>query len=101
MLDRLKTILSNSHSDPVVDVEGEMVPVKIRRNPRARRISMRADAVKREIRITMPNYTPTNVAMDFVAQKHQWIAARLHLGTWKSATTRLHAWKKRNATTKC
>ena len=77
MLDRLKTILSNSHSDPVVDVEGEMVPVKIRRNPRARRISMRADAVKREIRITMPNYTPTNVAMDFVAQKHQWIAARL------------------------
>ncbi len=77
MLDRLKTILSNSHSDPLVDVEGEMVPVKIRRNPRARRISMRADAVKREIRITMPNYTPTNVAMDFVAQKHQWIAARL------------------------
>ena len=77
MLDRLKTILSNSHSDPLVDVEGEMVPVKIHRNPRARRISMRADAVKREIRITMPNYTPTNVAMDFVAQKHQWIAARL------------------------
>ena len=82
MLDRLKTILSNSLSedwrnDPLVDVEGEMVPVKIRRNPRARRISMRADAVKREIRITMPNFTPTNVAMDFVAQKHQWIAARL------------------------
>ena len=77
MLDRLKTILSNSHSDPVVDVEGEMVPVLIRRNPRARRISMRADAVKREIRITMPNYTPTATAMDFVTQKRQWIAARL------------------------
>ena len=31
---------------------------------------MRADAVKREIRITMPNYTPTStVAMDFVAQE--------------------------------
>ena len=77
MLDRLKTILSNSLSDPLVDVEGEMVPVKIRRNPRARRISMRADAVKREIRITMPNYTPTATAMDFVAKKQQWIAARL------------------------
>ena len=38
---------------------------------------MRADAVKREIRITMPNYTPTATAMDFVAQKQQWIAARL------------------------
>lgn len=82
MLDRLKTILSNSHSenwrtDPSVDIEGENVPVRIRRNPRARRISMRADAVKREIRITMPNYTPTDVAMDFVAKKRQWIASRL------------------------
>ncbi len=77
MLDRLKTILSNSLSDPEIDIEGERVPVKIRRNPRARRISMRADAVKREIRITMPNYTPTNVAMDFVVKKRQWIAARL------------------------
>jgi hypothetical protein len=77
MLDRLKTILSNSLSDPEVDIEGESVPVRIRRNPRARRISMRADAVKREIRITMPNYTPTNVAMDFIAKKRQWIAARL------------------------
>lgn len=82
MLDRLKTILSNSlsddwRSDPSVDIEGESVPVRIRRNPRARRISMRADAVKREIRITMPNYTPTDVAMDFVSKKSQWIAARL------------------------
>lgn len=82
MLDRLKTILSNSlsedwRSDPEVDIEGESVPVRIRRNPHARRISMRADAVKREIRITMPNYTPTNVALDFVAKKREWIAARL------------------------
>ena len=77
MLDRLKTILSNSLSDPEVDIEGESVPVRIRRNPRARRISMRADAVKREIRITMPNYTPTNVALEFVSKKREWIAARL------------------------
>jgi predicted metal-dependent hydrolase len=82
MLDRLKTILSNSLSDPkggdpVVDIEGEDVPVRILRNPRARRISMRVDAVKREIRITMPTYAPTNAAMDFVAQKTQWIAVRL------------------------
>jgi predicted metal-dependent hydrolase len=77
MLGRLKTILSNSLSDPLVDIEGESVPVRIRRNPRARRISMRADAVSREIRITMPNYTPTNIALDFVAKKREWIAARL------------------------
>jgi predicted metal-dependent hydrolase len=77
MLDRLKTILSNSHSDPMVDIEGENVPVRIRRNAQARRISMRADAVKREIRITMPTYAPTASALEFVAAKRQWIAARL------------------------
>ena len=38
---------------------------------------MRADAIKREIRITIPTYTPTATAMDFVAAKHQWIAASL------------------------
>jgi predicted metal-dependent hydrolase len=82
MLDRLKTILSNSlfdpnGGDPVVDIEGEDVPVRIQRNPRARRLSMRVDAVKREIRITIPTYAPTNSAMDFVSAKRQWIAVRL------------------------
>jgi predicted metal-dependent hydrolase len=78
MLDRLKTIFSNSPSDPVVDIEGEDVPVRIKRTSQARRISMRADVVKREIRITMPVYAPTSAAMDFVASKKQWLAARLH-----------------------
>jgi predicted metal-dependent hydrolase len=82
MLDHLKTILSNNlsknwHSDPVADIEGEAVPVRIRRTAQARRISMRADVVKREIRITMPSYAPTSAAMDFVRAKSQWIAARL------------------------
>jgi predicted metal-dependent hydrolase len=81
MLDRLKTILSSSLSDPsggdpVVDVEGQQIPVRIKRTRQARRISMRADAVKREIRITMPVYAPTAAALDFVAQKRQWIATR-------------------------
>ena len=78
MLGHLKTILSNSLSDPEVDIEGERVPVRIHRNQRSKRISMRADAVKREIRITMPHYTPTNIALDFVDKKREWIAARLN-----------------------
>ena len=83
MLDRLKTILSNNLSetwraDPLVDIEGEDIPVRIRRTAQARRISMRADVVKREIRITMPSYAPTAAALEFVEAKRQWIAARLH-----------------------
>ena len=35
------------------------MPVRIRRTHARERISMRADVVKREIRITMPTYAPT------------------------------------------
>ena len=81
MLDRLKTILSSSLSDPkagdpVVDIEGQQIPVRIKRTSQARRISMRADTIKREIRITMPVYAPTAAALNFVDQKRQWIATR-------------------------
>jgi len=79
MLESLKTILSSSLSDgdPTVDIEGEAVPVRIRRNAQARRMSLRADAVKREIRVTLPRYTPSIEAMDFIEKKREWIAARL------------------------
>ena len=77
MLESLKTILSNSHSDPEIEIEGHSFPVRIKRNPRARRISLRADAIKREIRVTMPTYAPTAEAMAFIDQKREWIAARI------------------------
>ncbi|MBK7163600.1 MAG: hypothetical protein IPH79_14455 [Sphingomonadales bacterium] len=47
----------------MVDIEGEQVPVRIKRTRQARRISMRADTVRREIRITMPVYAPTATAL--------------------------------------
>lgn len=79
MLDSLKTILSSSPSrgDPTVDIEGREVPLRIKRNRRARRISLRVDAVKQEIRVTMPSYAPTAEAMGFIDQKREWIASRL------------------------
>lgn len=91
MLDRLKTILSSSlfdpkAGDPVVDIEGQQIPVRIKRTSQARRISMRADAIRREIRITMPVYAPTAAALDFVTQKRQWIATRFETAP---AVTRL------------
>jgi predicted metal-dependent hydrolase len=77
MLESLKTILSNSRSDPQVEIEGHSFPVRIKRTPQARRISLRADAIKREIRVTMPPYAPTSEALRFINQKRQWIAARM------------------------
>ncbi len=77
MLESLKTILSNSRSDPAVEIEGQHIPVRIKRHDRSRRISLRVDAVKREIRVTMPPWAPTAEAMAFANQKREWIAAKL------------------------
>lgn len=84
MLDRLKTILSNNRSkfapfghDPEVEIDGKKIPLRIMRSPRAKQLSMRVDAVKREIRITIPAHASTNAALEFVRIKKEWIGARL------------------------
>lgn len=77
MLDRLSSIFSNSRSDPVIDIEGEAVPLRIRRNGLAKRVSLRVDTVKREIKATIPTWAPTASAVDFATKKRQWIATRL------------------------
>jgi predicted metal-dependent hydrolase len=77
MLDRLSSIFSNSRSDPLIDIEGEAVPLRIRRNGQAKRVSLRVDAVKREIKATIPTWAPTAAAVDFATKKRQLIASRL------------------------
>ncbi len=80
MLANLKNILSQSlyNGDPVIEIEGAHIPVRIKRDPRARRLLLRADAIKREIRVTIPSYAPTSEAMAFIEKKREWIATRLN-----------------------
>jgi predicted metal-dependent hydrolase len=59
----------------VVDVGGW--PVRLRVNPRARRISLRLDPARREVALTAPNLRRLPEAIGFAEARRGWIAARL------------------------
>src|SRR5580704_12269285 len=52
-------------------------PVTIRVSPKARRLSLRADPVKRGIELVLPRRYSADAALSFVATHHGWIAARI------------------------
>ena len=53
------------------------VPVAIRVSPRARRLSLRVDAVSRGVELVLPRWVSSEAAIGFVAQHRGWIAARV------------------------
>ena len=53
------------------------VPVAIRVNPRARRMSLRVDPATRSVELVLPRGTATEQGMRFVDAHRGWIAARL------------------------
>lgn len=56
---------------------GREVPVEVVRSPRARRLTLRADAVRGVVRVALPPRVPLVEAERFVAAHHGWIAARV------------------------
>ena len=53
------------------------VPVAIRASARARRLSLRVDAVTRGVELVLPRRAPIDAAVDFVARHRGWIEARI------------------------
>jgi len=53
------------------------IPVAIRVSPRARRLSLRVDAVARGVELVLPQRFPADAAIGFVARHRGWIAARV------------------------
>ncbi len=60
-----------------VTVAGRTVAVEIARNARARRLTLRADAVRGVVRVSLPPRVKIAEAEAFVAAHHGWIAARV------------------------
>lgn len=52
-------------------------PVTIRVSPRARRLSLRVDAVRRGVELVLPRRYSAEAALGFVASHRGWIAARV------------------------
>ncbi|MGB1539482.1 MAG: M48 family metallopeptidase, partial [Rickettsiales bacterium] len=57
---------------------GQDFPVKISRHPRAKRISLRYDAHRRTICLTLPKRAPLRSAMTFLHEKKSWLADQIN-----------------------
>ena len=60
-----------------IEVAGRSVPLEVTRNPRARRITLRADAVRGVVRLTLPQRARIGDAIDFLAAHEAWLRPRV------------------------
>lgn len=61
----------------LLTIGGRDVPLVCLRPPGARRLSLRADALKGEIRLTLPRRAPLADGAEFVRRHGAWLAARV------------------------
>ena len=69
--------MSSTNRFSIASFAGREVPVEIVRNPRARRLTLRADVVRGVVRVAMPARARIADADKFVIAHHGWIAARV------------------------
>ena len=96
MLGRMETRLGDHHSGELrresAEAKAERIIVQELRNLgwTNAELGLRLKSDPAKLRIASRVRAETIVPV-------KWIAQRLRMGSWKSATTRLHAWKKRKA----
>lgn len=73
MIDWLRRELS----EPTVELAGRTVPIAVRRNARARRLTMRLASDGSEVRVTLPTWCRTREALAFVHSRTDWLAAQV------------------------
>jgi predicted metal-dependent hydrolase len=59
--------------DPVIDLDGEDVPIRIRTHPRARRLTLRLAPDGNEVRITLPRWASAREAVAFAHARADWL----------------------------
>lgn len=70
-------LLRKDKADPTVEVAGLLLPLAIRRNAQARRMTMRLAPDGSEVRITLPTWGRTAEALDFARKRSGWLAEQL------------------------
>ena len=63
--------------EPEVDLGGRTLPVAIRRNARARRLTLRLAPDGTEVRVTLPRWCATREALAFVHARTGWLEEQL------------------------
>lgn len=70
-------LVSDLEPDPSLWIDGQEIPVQLKRNARARRIILRMNAKGEGVTLTLPPRMPVKEAMDFAQSNTAWIATRL------------------------
>lgn len=63
--------------EPTIEVAGKLLPVQIRRNPRARRLTLRLAPDGAAVQVTIPRWTPTREAIAFARQGAPWLERQM------------------------
>lgn len=62
---------------PQVEIDGRLLPLALRRNAGAKRMTMRLAPDGSEIRVTLPRWGRSAEALEFARSKADWLAAQL------------------------
>ena len=76
----LRALFSSRTSEPSINtvaLDGDVIPVQLRRNRLARRYTLRIHTATREVVLTMPPRGSLKQAREFAQRHTAWIAARL------------------------
>jgi predicted metal-dependent hydrolase len=63
--------------EPTFDIDGRSVPVEVKTNPRARRVTLRADSTRGVIRLSLPPRASLRRALAMLETHRDWLAARV------------------------
>jgi predicted metal-dependent hydrolase len=69
--------LRREAAEPTIVVEGRELPVALRRNARARRLTLRLAPDGSEVRLTLPRWCPEAEALAFARARSAWLASQL------------------------
>ncbi len=69
--------LQEDHRNPQVELADRILPIAIRRHPRARRLTMRLAPDGEELRVTLPRWGRTRDALVFAQARKDWIEQQL------------------------
>ena len=75
MRGRSKTMFWKT-DEPIIEVDGRVYPLRIKRLARARRMSLRADPVRGEVKVTGPTRLCTAEALAFAKSRRVWLGER-------------------------
>jgi predicted metal-dependent hydrolase len=66
-----------AEAPPTLEIAGRVLPVIVRRHPQAKGYKLRYDAVKVELRLTMPDRGRIRAALDWVGKQGDWVMTQM------------------------